>query len=54
MWPHDIAVDVVVTPDGMMTLRPAFTRPCGLYRDALCPEKIAEVPVIQRVLRRGA
>ena len=54
MRPHDIAVDVVVTPDGTMTLRPAFARPCGLYRDALCPEKIAEVPVIERVLRRGA
>jgi 5-formyltetrahydrofolate cyclo-ligase len=54
MRPHDIAVDVVVTPDGRMTLRPAFARPCGLYREALCPEKIAEVPVIERVLRRGA
>ena len=54
MQPHDIAVDIVVTPDGTMTLRPLFQRPCGLYRDALCPEKIAEVPVIERVLRRGA
>jgi len=54
MRPHDFAVDVVVTPDGPMSLHPSFTRPCGLYRDALAPEKIAEVPVIERVLRRGA
>ena len=37
-----------------MTLRPAFPRPCGLYREALAPDKIAEVPVIERLLRRGA
>jgi 5-formyltetrahydrofolate cyclo-ligase len=54
MRAHDIPVDIVVTPDGVMTLRPAFPRPRGLYRDALAPEKIAEVPVIQRVLRQGA
>ena len=54
MRPHDFAVDVVVTPDGVMTLRPAFPRPRGLYREALAPEKIAEVPVIGQALRRGA
>ena len=51
---HDIPVDVVVTPDGLMALRPAFPRPCGLYREALDPEKIAEVPVIEHLLRAGA
>jgi 5-formyltetrahydrofolate cyclo-ligase len=54
MRPHDIAVDVVVTPDGVMALRPAFPRPCGLYREALGPEKIAQVPAVERLLRRGA
>jgi 5-formyltetrahydrofolate cyclo-ligase len=54
MRPHDIAVDVVVTPEGVMALRPTFPRPSGLYREALAPEKIAEVPVIERVLREGA
>jgi 5-formyltetrahydrofolate cyclo-ligase len=53
MRPHDIPVDVVVTPDGLMGLRPAFPRPCGLYRDELAPEKIAEVPVLRRLLREG-
>lgn len=50
MQPHDIPVDVVVTPEGIMTLRPAFPRPTGLYRDALSAEKIAEVPVLQLLL----
>jgi 5-formyltetrahydrofolate cyclo-ligase len=54
MWPYDIAVDVVVTPEGVMALRTPFPRPSGLYRDALGPAQIAEVPVIERVLRRGA
>jgi 5-formyltetrahydrofolate cyclo-ligase len=54
MRPHDIPVDVVVTPEGVMLLRPAFPRPRGLYRDALAPEWVAEVPIIQRVLRQGA
>jgi 5-formyltetrahydrofolate cyclo-ligase len=54
MRPHDIPVDVVVSADGLMVLHAVFPRPAGLYRDALGPEKIAEVPVIARVLRRGA
>jgi 5-formyltetrahydrofolate cyclo-ligase len=53
MRPHDIPMDVVVTPEGVMVVRPTFPRPRGLYRDALAPEKIAEVPIIQRVLRQG-
>jgi 5-formyltetrahydrofolate cyclo-ligase len=54
MRPHDIAVDIIVTPDGVIALHPAFPRPRGLYREALAPEKIAEVPVIEQVLRQGA
>ena len=54
MRAHDIPVDVVVTADGLMSLRPNFPRPCGLYREELDPGKIAEVPVIERLLREGA
>jgi 5-formyltetrahydrofolate cyclo-ligase len=54
MRAHDIPIDVVVTPEGVMALRPTFPRPCGLYREALDAEKIAEVPVIRRVLHGGA
>ena len=51
---HDIPIDVVVTPEDVLALRPAFPRPCGLYREALDPEILAGVPVIGRVLRDGA
>ncbi len=52
MLAHDIPVDVVVTPEGAITLTPAFPRPRGIYPEALTPEKIAEVPVLQRLLAR--
>lgn len=52
MLPHDIPVDVVVTPDGPIPLTPAFPRPRGVYREALSPEKVAEVPVLQELLGR--
>jgi 5-formyltetrahydrofolate cyclo-ligase len=51
---YDIPVDVVATADGLMALRPDFPRPGGLYRDELAPDKIAEVPIIERLLREGA
>jgi 5-formyltetrahydrofolate cyclo-ligase len=53
MLPHDLPVDVVVTPDGTMVLTPEFPRPRGIYREALTPEKIAEVPVLQRLVAGG-
>lgn len=51
---HDIPVDVVATADGLMSIRPDFPRPGGLYREELAPDRIAEVPVIERLLREGA
>jgi 5-formyltetrahydrofolate cyclo-ligase len=51
---HDIPVDVVATADGLMKLRPDFRRPRGLYREELAPDKIAEMPVIERLLRERA
>ncbi len=52
MLPHDIPVDVVVTPEGPMHLTPLFPRPRGIDREALTDEKIAEVPVLRRLLAR--
>lgn len=55
MRPHDMPVDVVVTPDGPIRVQAAFPRPRGIYADALTPEKIAEVPVLAWFLAaRGA
>lgn len=52
MHPHDIPVDVVVTPEGPIRLNPEHPRPRGVYSDALTAEKIAEVPVLGVVLGR--
>jgi 5-formyltetrahydrofolate cyclo-ligase len=51
MLSHDIPVDVVVTPDGPIHLAPAFARPRGIEPGSLSVEKIAEVPVLQVLLR---
>jgi 5-formyltetrahydrofolate cyclo-ligase len=53
MRPHDIPVDVVVTPEGLMKLTPIFPRPRGIYRDALTDQKIAEVPILRQLLGHG-
>jgi 5-formyltetrahydrofolate cyclo-ligase len=50
MRAHDIPLDVIVTPEGAMIVRPAFPRPRGLHREALSPGKIAEVPVLHQAL----
>lgn len=50
MRSHDIPVDVVVTPEGPMPLTPAYPRPRGIEREALTPQKMAEVPVLQALL----
>jgi 5-formyltetrahydrofolate cyclo-ligase len=52
MLSHDIPVDVVITPEAPMPLTRAYPRPRGLDPDALTPEKIAEVPVLQQLLGR--
>jgi 5-formyltetrahydrofolate cyclo-ligase len=53
MLAHDIPVDVVITPEAPMPLTRAYPRPRGVDPDALTPEKIAEVPVLQRLFGRG-
>jgi 5-formyltetrahydrofolate cyclo-ligase len=53
MLGHDIPVDVVITPEAPMPLTRAYPRPRGIDPQALTAEKIAEVPVLQRLLRRG-
>jgi 5-formyltetrahydrofolate cyclo-ligase len=53
MHPHDIPVDVIVTPDGSITLHPEFPRPRGIYRTALTPSMIADVPVLGRLFGAG-
>lgn len=49
---HDVPVDVVVTPDEVIRCERAHPRPEGVRWDELTEEKIAAIPLLQR-LRGG-
>ncbi len=44
--PHDIPVDVIVTPDEILRISPRYPRPKGIYWDLLRAEKLASVPLL--------
>ncbi len=45
--PHDIPVDIILTPDEVIRTERRRPRPTGLLWDFLEEEKIAEIPVLQ-------
>lgn len=49
MLPHDIPVDWIVTPEGPSPCGAAHPKPRGIYWEYLSEEKIAAVPVLQRL-----
>lgn len=50
MTAHDVPVDLVVTPDGVLDCRPGtFPRPEGLRWEELTDDKVAAIPVLQRL-----
>ncbi len=53
MTSHDVAVDLVVTPDDVIDCRGgAYRRPSGILWDELTEDKIAAIPLLQQ-LRDG-
>jgi 5-formyltetrahydrofolate cyclo-ligase len=47
---HDVRVDVIVTPDRVIEVARAGTRPAGRIRwEELTPEKIAAIPLLARL-----
>jgi 5-formyltetrahydrofolate cyclo-ligase len=54
MLAHDIPVDVIVTPDESIPCPRRHRRPMGIIWTALPPEKIAEIPVLDRLARGRA
>ncbi len=44
--PHDISVDVIVTPDEVFRVPPRYPRPKGIYWDLLTEEKLVSVPLL--------
>lgn len=49
---HDVPLDLLVTPDRMVQTEPVSARPAGLFWEDLTAEKIAAIPVLQRLQPR--
>lgn len=47
MLPHDIPVDFIVTPDGVITTERFFSKPKGVLWDWLDDEKFSQVPILK-------
>jgi len=47
MLPHDIPIDFIVTPDGVIATERAFSKPEGVLWDWLDAEKFEQVPILQ-------
>ena len=46
--PHDVPMDVVVTPERAVQTESAYDRPTGIRWDDLPEERVAEIPVLER------
>lgn len=55
MTPHDVPVDVVVTPERVIRTRTAFAKAEGIRRKELSAEQLEAMPVLRRLeVRRTA
>jgi 5-formyltetrahydrofolate cyclo-ligase len=52
MLAHDIPLDLIATPEGVVACPRRHRRPAGILWSALPAEKIAEIPVLARLARR--
>jgi len=48
--PHDVPMDLIVTPERTIRTEGAHEKPTGIDRDALDPERTEEIPVLARYL----
>jgi len=53
MTPHDVPVDLVVTPERVIGTRPAFAKPAGIRWDELTPEQMESMPILSMYLEGG-
>jgi len=47
--PHDVPMDLVVTPERVIETETQYPRPEGVDWDALTDEKIGEIPILERL-----
>ena len=53
MFPHDLPVDFLVTPNEVIATRSVYPRPRGIYWDLLRVIKINAIPILRKRLRQG-
>jgi 5-formyltetrahydrofolate cyclo-ligase len=51
--PHDVPLDLIVTPDRLRRTESRFERPSGIDWAKLDPERIAEIPVLEELRETG-
>jgi 5-formyltetrahydrofolate cyclo-ligase len=49
MTRHDVPIDVIATPDGVLRPRRRFPKPRGIFWDELSPAQLAGMPVLARL-----
>jgi 5-formyltetrahydrofolate cyclo-ligase len=54
MLPHDIPVDFIVTPEGVIATERAFTKPAGILWEWLDEEKFEQVPILKWLRSKAA
>jgi len=50
---HDIPVDHIVTPDEIVVTEHEYPKPKGIYWDLLDEEKLARIPILQKLRRQS-
>lgn len=45
---HDIPIDWIITPEGILDVKTEYQRPKGIYWDLLDPERIDAIPALRR------
>ncbi|QIA28156.1 5-formyltetrahydrofolate cyclo-ligase [Thermaerobacter sp. PB12/4term] len=47
--PHDLSVDIIVTPDEVIFTRTPYPKPRGIHWEAVTPEDLEAMPVLQEL-----
>ena len=53
MFPHDLPVDFLVTPNEVLATRSVYPRPRGIYWDLLRVVRINAIPILRKRMRQG-
>jgi len=54
LLPHDIPVDFIVTPEGVIATERAFAKPVGILWEWLDKEKFDQVPILKWVKAKAS